>query len=74
MRCKICDFEQAIDIVVGVGPHSEKGATPYRRYRNAGACVEGLRADGSKDGTLRCPNDGTNLWSNIAAKKTGAAS
>lgn len=73
LRCPVCDFEDALDIVVGVGPASQKGDTPYRRYRNAGACTEGLRADGSKDGTLCCPKDGTVLWTNTVGQKADAS-
>lgn len=69
LHCPSCGFVQQISTVVGVGPGSEKGDTPYRTYRSTGDCIKGNRDDGNKDGTLRCPHDDTVLWSNVAGKK-----
>ena len=69
LTCPDCDFSDEIRIVVGVGPRSEEGDTPYRRYQSSGAFVKGTHEDGSADGTLRCPNDGTIVWTNQAGNK-----
>ena len=69
LRCPICDHTDRIGIVVGVGPGSEPGDTPYRRYRKPASFVQGTDPDGSKNGTLTCPNDGTVVWTNQAARK-----
>jgi len=71
LTCPECDFTDEIRVVVGVGPNSEKGDTPYRRSQNAGGFVKGTNEGGSPDGTLRCPNDGTVVWINQAGKKAG---
>ncbi|WP_298260558.1 hypothetical protein [uncultured Litoreibacter sp.] len=69
LTCPKCDFTDEIRIVVGVGPNSGKGDTPYRRFQGAGGFLKGTNEDGSRDGTLRCPNDGTIVWANKAGKK-----
>jgi hypothetical protein len=69
LTCPECDFTDEIRVVVGVGPSSAKGDTPYRRSQNAGGFVKGTREDGTRDGTLRCPNDGTVVWINQAGQK-----
>ncbi|MEP3346586.1 MAG: hypothetical protein ABJN34_16155 [Litoreibacter sp.] len=69
LTCPNCDFSDKIRIVVGVGPRSEAGDTPYRRYQSAGGLIKGTKEDGTRDGTLRCPNDGTVVWINQAGQK-----
>jgi hypothetical protein len=72
LKCPACDFADEIGLVIGVGPHSEAGDIPYRRFNKPGGFTVGLRPDGSKDGTLRCPNDDTVVWTNEAGKKADA--
>ena len=72
LTCPLCDFSDEIELVVGVGPSSAKGDTPYRRFRKAGRFTIGTNADGSKNGTLTCPNDATVVWTNQAGKKAPA--
>ncbi|SFR40651.1 hypothetical protein [Litoreibacter janthinus] len=69
LTCPKCDFSDEIRIVVGVGPSSEPGDTPYRRFQNSGGFIKGTKEDGTRDGTLLCPNDGTIVWTNKAGKK-----
>ncbi|QQP41814.1 Hypothetical protein FKW44_016289 [Caligus rogercresseyi] len=73
LTCPSCDFSDEIRLVIGVGPHSKPGDTPYRRFNRAGGFTIGLRADGARDGTLQCPNDGTVVWTNEAGKKADGA-
>nr|WP_325249623.1 hypothetical protein [Amylibacter sp.] len=58
LRCPKCDYQTDVTIVVGVGPHSKSGDTPYKRHQRNTSGVEG--------DTITCPNDGTVLWTDIA--------
>ena len=73
LTCPTCDFSDEIGLVIGVGPGSANGHIPYRRFRKAGGFNIGLTADGSQNGTLICPNDGTIVWTNQSGKKANLA-
>ena len=66
LTCPTCDFSAEVKIVVGIGPGSNRGDTPYERYRSAPPFTEG------DNGTLLCPNDGTVVWTNISGTKAPA--
>ena len=69
LTCPNCDLVAEIRIVVGVGPGTLKGDTPYRRYHNPGPLTEQLDETGKPTGALLCPNDGTVVWTNQPGKK-----
>jgi len=69
LRCPVCDHTDRIGIVVGIGPHSQPGDTPYRQYRKPGNFTKGTTPDGTKNGTLLCPNDGAVVWTDFAGQK-----
>jgi hypothetical protein len=61
LRCPNRDYTEEVEIVVGVGPHSKKGDTPYKRHRRSKTGVDGP--------SITCPNDGTVLWTDIEGKR-----
>ncbi|MFT7594820.1 MAG: hypothetical protein ACI8R4_002144 [Paracoccaceae bacterium] len=69
LHCPACDHTDRIGLVVGVGPHSRPGDTPYRHYRKPGSFSEGTNSSGAKNGTLLCPKDGTIVWTDQAGQK-----
>ena len=69
LRCPTCDHTDRIGLVVGVGPHSQSGDTPYKNYRKPASFAEGTGPDGRKNGTLLCPHDSTLVWTNQASVK-----
>lgn len=71
LTCPACNFSDKIRLVIGDGPHSKTGDTPYRHFNRAAGFVVGLGNDGKRDGSLQCPNDGTVVWANQAGKKAG---
>lgn len=67
LTCPTCGLKGTINIVVGVGPHSNAGDTPYRRARQSGPFTKG------DDGALLCPDDGSEVWRNTPGQKAETA-
>lgn len=66
--CPQCGHKGTINIVVGVGPGTQPGDKPYRRYRDPDSFVEETDS-GRKTGRLLCPRDNTEVWANQAGEK-----
>ncbi|MBL4812457.1 MAG: hypothetical protein JKX69_08930 [Rhodobacteraceae bacterium] len=64
LTCPTCGHTGQITIVVGVGPHSQQGDTPYRKYKSP----EGFTENTDKTALL-CPNDGTEVWRNVKGQR-----
>lgn len=60
LRCPNCDYTQLIEVVVSEGPHSKPGDIPSRTHQKSETGVDGPE--------IRCPNDGTVLWTDEAGK------
>lgn len=73
LSCSTCEFSDEIQLVIGVGPQSEEGDIPYRRFNSEGGFVIGLQEDGKRDGTLQCPADGTVVWTDKPGKKADSS-
>ncbi len=61
LTCPNCDYTTEIEVVVGVGPHSQKGDIPYQAHNRRETDVDGPN--------ITCPNAGTVLWTDKPGKK-----